>query len=608
MSNTLIVIKIYIFVIIGSSISTLSQTVMPEFEIKISFIEESAKKYVNLHLVEDLWKIKDNEDLTAVYHWLSTWEYTRNTIINRMFLYFEHTTKTFKLYSNWRERAQLFNELQMKYLQKIVDRYYDKRRGSWPWPKVTFVKESVSEAILLLNEDEIVHGETIDKDIVDPIATEEDIDRVLRLHRPYETEEIKQHINNVDENSDDASIVKKYEIIKLKKIQSLLKAHYLLIRESLKGKRMSDLDYQAALFQGERVIAEMNLWKKHSIDISKKNHVAPVLLSVLRNDDSYRRYLNMEEKFFPGNYFYGFKNRYDVPSKYGFDFEMTSKRILGIRYDPMHELANDIRKFESSSNGFERLTLDDLPTIDLYLERFKTWSFWFPTQLFVNTNWFHVPSTDEKFEFMIKPMVNYHEVNRNTMFRIMQEVLKKSNELANDDKTHYASMHEKSQMFQKKLFDELVIIRFRQNTPTMWQNCWADRMIRYVYTLSKSNLLSSLTSKEPLLIKNSKQIHNSILNDYFNTKKLDPLAEMKNLENPVMDQIVVKIEETFDPDSNQLIQVDEQMILEENRIKILNQNLESHYNKDGSDVLGKRHSHTNDNSDCDHHHFKIKKH
>lgn len=456
--------------------------------VPMSEFDKLAKKYVLLHLSEELPKANELAKTHTGRQRLFDWEDKRSTILRDVFLLRDRDTNKHEWHPNWRTRAQLFQKLQMEYLNALSAINFDVRRSTSPMPKITLTNEGPK----IINRVRATIPD--DHDQADPLVTDEEIKHVLRFHRPFDEQErrtiTKETVKTTDlephrykskESENLRRLVKSYDIVDRELIRGLQEKNYDLLRASLQGKRASELYYQDRLFQAERLIAQFHVWKKYVV-FHKDFDRIPRHFHLLDNDEAYRKYLNFDEMFFKGNVMYGYKNRRDDPASHGYGFEVNAKEIIGKRYEPMHEIYKEMRQFD-----MKRSKLEDLPTIDLLLERFKTWTFWFPQCRFDASQWFQKSSTDRDPSFMVKP----RNVESNDPDRIFRDA---KNSLSRDLIASKHSIFEKSKRFQAQIRKDTKSL---MNTLIMDFTIFFNRITHYLQSMDKANLLLALTVESP---------------------------------------------------------------------------------------------------------------
>lgn len=275
-------------------------------------IKEYAEEYVRLHLVHELSKADDMMETSNGILWLRAWAKKRCLILDKVV-----HSQFYRFRNDWQIRLQYFQKYEDEYLKNIIFNYYDKHRESSPWPKISF---DYSSSQTIWHPEQTKKPDENERHIANPYVTDDDVDQVLRFHRPLNEEETK--IISKKARSNDKTDRQLYYFINPKKIDKLKSIYYELLKKSFNGKRASYLDYQAALFHAERITAQLNLltlnkFSKHLH--TPDDHLYKKMLpqeKVLKYDAFYKKYLNFDNIFFEGNMFFGRKNRYDEPANF----------------------------------------------------------------------------------------------------------------------------------------------------------------------------------------------------------------------------------------------------------------------------------------------------
>lgn len=481
-----------------------------------SFIE-NAEEFVRLHLLEELTYAIDMFKIPLGREWLLSWHEKRNLLIKKAFLNPETDFNTWL--PNWRKRLRWFHSYQMLYVQSISSDWTSIKQ--FPWPKIIF--DPISLKTIDFQGKKTMMSKR-ERDLANPLATNEDIDYVLRFHRPYTDEERKKieeedaaaeearrAKNDIDEELPEdinifglsieeinkyRTVIKKYHVIDRNMILNLQKARYQLLRESFQGKRMSELHYQQMIFQAERVITAISLWKNIEVfqSSNNKNFDSIILpqLEILTKDNLYRRYMNFDDRFFKGNIFCGYKNRYDDPSTNGYRFEFTAKIIVGNRFASMKALYNDINKFNYVTGGIEHYQLNDLPIIDSFLDRYKTWTFWFSQRRFNPKNWLNLntPINNDKVH-LIKPL-NFKTTDFQKQLLIVttdndeSELTRKKKKVNSDSQKIY----EISEKFKEQTIrDAKTLKQFMQTIGNSYSSVISAKANRYLDAIYYAKLL-----------------------------------------------------------------------------------------------------------------------
>lgn len=514
-----------IFVVVIVIASTIAQTQRPENNYATSIFVSLAKKFVQLHLVEELSMAKEMIKTPEGREWLFIWNYQRNKILHEILGQSEFS-QTINYYPDWRQRLQRFQELQNDYF-KVITSMYDKRRGTTKkWPRITF-NHKIGHTIV----DRSQHYDPvteIERDLANPYVTDDDIDEVLRFHRPLTDEERsalddqrRQMLNRKLDAIKDPRVdfrlkvnlqppvtiqnlhyVKKYYIMNPKKIIKLYETRYTLMRESLKGKRESDLDYQRALFHADRIIAELDVWALYGFSNIKNlksktfDSSIPIGSRVLDNDASYREYLNFDERFYDGNVFYGYKDRYDDPAKFDSDFEINAKSIVSYqRYLPMRILADEIRGFGLATENFDRCEIKDLPLITTYLDRFKTLTFWFASYPFKFNKWISVksPTTNTDLKTIIPFSLESSTLNPEKIYETVKNTMESIKSAVVRDPMK-DSLFDIGENLMKQLQDEMISVKKKRGLSKRYSSIMTVRVINFLHSLNHVNLLSDISS------------------------------------------------------------------------------------------------------------------
>lgn len=522
----------------------MTQPLTEDFSIDQNFIDD-AQEYVCMHLVDKLSEAKELIKSPEGRKWLLVWEDKRGSILHKILLYQQETTKKFTLYEDWFERLQRFQDLQKNFLKTIIDDYYDKSK-SLPWPKIVL---NVEKKRLVIDSPPPPpqHQRKNDQlESFNPVATESDIDQILRFHRPLSNferlnEAVKKNSRDIKnlpsvDTTEEFYSTKEYYIINKEMIQNLQKTFYTLTRESFKGKRSADLDYQEALFHAERVTAQLDVWKKEGYDHKKdtddiyfKQFDQPHL-RLLSDDQVYTSFLNYEDTFFEGNMFEGYVDRYDNPTRLKNNFEITAEVIVGNRYKHLKELYTDMRKFEVTTKEFTQCDLKDLITIDSYLERFKTFTFWFSLVKLNKNQWFVNTENTEytKKSFMIRPK-NTVSQKEDEMFKEVSRTLKEREHspLVNTDDVKV--IFEKKNI-QDQLQKQISVLKSNKKFFIKIQTFWANKMLHYLTTLERANLLQSF-SPTPTSQAQQKSSLSSDQHDFLHLYEVPDLHSPKSDDN-----------------------------------------------------------------------------
>lgn len=236
----------------------------------------------------------------------------------------------------------------------------------------------------------------------DRLATDIEKEYFLRCYRPFSDEEkkvlekkpksteetefldygIDSNHHNAKERKYYRSMIKMYNIIDPKLIRSLVKARYELLQHRLNDVSVSRLISYFRRSIEPRYKDQLMLWRRNEkFGFEQKD------LSLLSSDFEYRKFLNFHNDYYHGNAIYGYANRHDDPALNGYDFEVTSSRVIGKRFDQMHELSREMRKFDVYYKKMAKTDPKDLPLIDHLLDTFKLYTLEFPQSRFRADQW-----------------------------------------------------------------------------------------------------------------------------------------------------------------------------------------------------------------------------
>lgn len=476
---------------------SLDDFVTPEFI-------KNAQEYVNLHLVQNLMNIDKEFKTPDGRNWLWAWEEKRSSIINDILSYLDPLTTTYKWFPNWQSRMQRFQELQMDYFHTIVNKYFVYNQNDKPsqWPIILFhpdIKQTIMYSSVPRKPSDL---DIFTRNVYDPIATEADIDQVLYFHRPLSSNEMSPTMRKISLekkrqlkmtmdpslDSDDTTI---YHILHKDVIQILIETRYSLLRQSLTNKRMSDLNYQELLFMGDRLHAQMNVIRRQGVDrrnfikLNFENHV-PEHLRFLSNNEAYSYYMNMDDLYFEGNMFLGYKNRYDNPLNFNYEFDLMSKQIIGQRFSPMKKLFIEIYQFAFSSST--QFNLNDLFTINSYLESLKTWTFWFPFKNLQKHQWINVKIHDTNdYQFIVKPTIDKLAYS-DTYVKNIDEMYAKQTKKLHKELTE-VSLYKKSLNFQNNLHLEMKHLSTLKKPFINLPMFWTNRLINFFDSANRANVM-----------------------------------------------------------------------------------------------------------------------
>lgn len=512
-------LSIVTFVIIISIVAKAQVLEELEYQELISLLKEAAEEYVRLHLVEELSKADELVNTFKGRQWLRAWINRRNFIFSKIVFENKH-----KWLANWEERLRIFQELQNNYFQSTIVVNYDKRRSTSPWPKITF---DVFKPMTIVHPEQRRQPRPDERDFSDPFATDEDIDNVFRLHRPFTNDEIKTNAAERRAKKNPEPFLKEYHFLNMEQIQKLQTIYYELIRQSLKGKRMSDLDYRAALLHADRIVDNFFLLLKHNIHYksdTKDNFLYKRLSSdmkILERDDVYRKYLNYDVSFYTGNVLYGPINRHDDPKKFNLNFEENAIVLLGKRYQFIHHLARDINQFEIKSRGFTKIDPNDLMFVNSFLQRFKIYTFDFTESNFKMNQWSFDKKLNTNYDLsLIKP--------KNYRFRDWNEMFEKVSKIFIDavNSRKYDTFDDfilfKSELFKNELQRDVYELSGKKILSFVFVHHRVNNVISYLNCQNYVNLLTKITNYP-------------INNDQFKLKLQSPqqLFKVKNDDTQV---------------------------------------------------------------------------
>lgn len=575
MSKLLIFIRFFTYILTTNILFTSSQPLVDnnlEFEKQI---QDLAIKYTRLHFVNDLSSALDKITTTDGKKWLHSFENTRKLIFEDVIMYFDYVSLELFWRENWRISLQLFAKHQEDYIKKFGQHSFEPIVTYDADLKITSVKPGSPGLWIKIDE-------------LDPIATNEDIKRLLRNHKPFTDHELKEQgdykvkkidkslaadsknfhevvdpqVHNAAEREHLRPQVQKYQIFKQKLLQDLLKTRYKLLLESLKGKRMSYLRYLEGVFQAERITAQFEVWKRFAKETKNFNEL-PGHLQILAYDGAYRKYLNVDSMYFQGNIFHGYKDRNDDPLDYNYDFELTAKTIIGKRFKPMRQLAHEIQDFRVYRDGFKLCTLKDLPTIHIFLETFKFLTFDFDQSKFNKNQWFVPKSISRKNGKPVIKSKNFKDKFHGffSADKVYGKILGKFNVAKNrrpDERVVIRSMLSKVLRYKDYIEDYSYLVSKNARYIIV------DKMSRCFNAMSSANVLPELTQMSSMKQQSSLRHQSSQQQMKLdNTKKLDDkkkrddnIYKDKN-EHHKFDEMLDKFRNEFDDMSNSLISSNE---------------------------------------------------
>lgn len=514
-------LKFFIFIVANILLKTHAET--SEFDLELIKIHEIAVKYVQLHLQNLLIKANDLSKTINGRESLFQWEYQRNLHFAKILFFIDEKTQKRKMYDNWLQRLQIFQEAQINHYQTIT-------------------KDDFSN--------------------LEPKALNLEIDFLLRYHRPFTDEEIVEMKTMAEKNPSD---VKEYHIVKREKIEKLLKLRYDLMQESFKKKSRTELNYQWLLFLGERVINQIDIWKRYGVTLLTPNdvfsqHVHPDL-RILDNDNLYRRYMNYHDNFFPGNIFEGHVNRHDDPILHDYHFEANAELVIGSRFKPIRSLFREIHHFGIETNDFTRCKLEDLPLVDLLLDRLKSWTFWFPKISLNENQWFStIVSENGKKLYMIKDKSKeYKTSDENAILRYVDKVMIDAKKFSLTDKTISTMYKSTLRIKNIIMMDTKLIVRNFFKIEALLNPFYNNRMINYYNSLNDAQLLKSLPPPQESSFFMHKQQQQQQQHDKLVLKKKDnsdnekydnKVDQHKSLDNGVLSKLETNFESTFNFKNN----------------------------------------------------------
>lgn len=520
---------------------------------------EAAEQYVLLNLVDELNGAKELTKTVQGRKWLRSWNDQRTAIMSFVLLRYPNS-KVIIWHSDWQERLQQFCELQAKSVKTIVDNFYDKRRVPSPWPKVTY-DVVTKRAILSYDNLYNIFKDDNERKIADPLRpTEDQVLEILRFHRPIydsERESIKKMVQDMDNfygRIIDKSGKKTYYIVNNEKIRKLHIIRYKLLLHSLLHKRMSDVDYQAVLFRVERIVAELDVWAKFDVhletDITNDylDLRVPNYYRFLDNDEAYHRYLNFEDEFYDGNTFIGHENRYDDPTKRGFDFEETADTIVTFeRHKPLRDLADDISDYGVLTKQFNHFELKHLPIVDYYLERYKAYTFWFNIDNFRSSLWIAVTDSNvnEEIYYAIRPK-NIATDDKATIIKEIDRVFASVKDRVAARIPTFYSMYETNVRCANQIKIDIMTIKKKKTIRNRIssQALLANRMARHSNLLNYLNMLPTLTQ-------NQQQSQTSLVHQHHQHYQHEKRSTI--IDDKIDEDLLSSARDLFNPNQNPLI-------------------------------------------------------
>lgn len=511
-------------------------------EDKIKF-NRLVEEYVNLHMVDELKIAGDLLEKFEGREWLRAWEDRRNFIMKEILFYRDFKSNDdHKMYSDWRDRLLRFEDQRKKYYKNEFESNYDVDWGPSALPKVTFDPKKGQTYVDSIKKNSL---HSIIKNN-NPTVKDDEVDILLKHYRPpsnderlawynYQSEKIRNGLydqtstfnrympNDIDYNEHYTAIeqmyyrrlIKKYFVIDPKMIQQLEIARYELLKKNFKGISSSELHYQIAILKAERLIAQLDVLRKNNVnrytDKNDNRYYEQKIseeLKLLKNDVSYRRYLAHDDLFYPGNVFYGYEDRYDDPVSFSlrsketkdYGFEINAKMIMGRRLKPMKDLYDKINDFSSATEHFTKLQHEDLMTVSIYLENFKTLTFWSTQTRFAASNWFSF-EIDQKTFRAIKP-VNFASIDLKEMIIEVEKTLYLANKRTIRDTLDPSSKidYEKSKRFKTETFEDVNLVKSYFDTLLVNDdNVVINKINAYFTTLVRAGTLKWLSLRPTLV-------------------------------------------------------------------------------------------------------------
>lgn len=392
--------------------------------------------------------------------------------------------------------------------------------------------------IQLFKTEQITYFKSLDNK--NTTATSKRVQHMLRHYHPISLKKLKK--SNLASKLDDIQNEQQYEIknkvfhnvsydfIDRNAIRRLVKLRYKLMLKNLMGKKNSFISFVEMFLQEKRVIAQLEIFEKLGInrytnDTSFKKLVPPNL-RILTKDDAYNKYLNLDETIYPGNKFEGLSDRLDdeMMKKISI-FEVNTKLILGDRYEPLYGISKEIMQILFSNSSKSNA---DLILVNDYLERLKSWTFWFPKLTFNQNQWFVVEDEDELYSSIIPTDVNSTDAEKR-----LDRVIELWNEIEN---VSLNNQIDETKLKNVKSFQEKI-----KNDSEMLKNYLAnnlgfnttlskfnDRFIDYYDSLAITNLIplieeqfrSNLNDSHQSLSKNKLKKKSPISTAYSNKNML----------------------------------------------------------------------------------------
>lgn len=237
-----------------------------------------SKEYVHLTLVNDLSTAREKALTYEGRLWLLAWKSSRDKIVKHLTYYKDIWKNKNKLRPDWQVNLKKFEETKENYYRSLISITDRMSLESIPWPEITFNPDTSKTFVHPRKTFPVENSH-----LYDPIVTEEQIDEILRFHRPYTSEEknqaqtakdgippeIDEYSHTVREIIYYRPYVQKYYVSDNNRIEKLINIRYQLLRKSFTGKCLTDLHYEKALIRAKRINTEINLWYRLGIqDVS----------------------------------------------------------------------------------------------------------------------------------------------------------------------------------------------------------------------------------------------------------------------------------------------------------------------------------------------------
>lgn len=411
-------------------------------------------------------------------------------------------------------------------------------------------------------------------DSTDRLATESEINYILRNHHPFSDEEKKildEEINTESERKSDSydkdidpdfhnakerkhyrPFIKKYSIIDPKLIQPLLEARYKLLKKNLIGKRISDLRNLEKILYKERLLAQIKSWNRNKI-IKDPGDVYNFKLIV--DDYNYREYLNLYGEYYQGNVLYGYKNRYDNPESHGYGFEITASKIIGKRFVMMHELFDELNQFNVYYKSLSEPNPKDLPLIEYLIESFRMLTFEYPQSRFKAKQWSGRSSETDQFGmFMVRPR-HFKSKNPDEIYNRVDDDI--SIAKAKVARNLMINKKPNSLKIQKSLLNNHQYVRKIGITSSINFMDAELKKNRYQLALEgKKKLLTSMKKTSSLLLDDQSEFgidRETLFHEYGDESHSRHKSGTTNIDTEV-NQIVAIVKDSFNSNSNPIIE------------------------------------------------------